>query len=313
VKHGNCSISECKETTIVARGWCNTHYCRWKRTGDAESSTPTCSVEGCGKLLLLSRNVSSQMCAPHLNKFIKFGNPNWQRPRSGETPCGISGCLTPAVARGWCSRHWSRWKRTGDPVRPHPRKDLAVDYGDGTRQCRICFERLPIEQFDKDKSASGGHRSQCKLCRGKKISDWYYRNQDERKSQARKRRKNNPDAVRKSDFDRYRRDRPKRVELAKEASHRRRARLANAKRFDKGITVTALRKRDGDHCHFCQKTMLFRTGKHGVYKPRRASIEHLVPLNVGGLHVWENVALTCLSCNLRRPKNGDAFQLLLIS
>ena len=34
-----CSIESCSGTA-VARGWCQTHYSRWKRTGDAGAATP---------------------------------------------------------------------------------------------------------------------------------------------------------------------------------------------------------------------------------------------------------------------------------
>jgi hypothetical protein len=142
------------------------------------------------------------------------------------------------------------------------------------------------------------------------MAEWYRQNADDRKAKAKRHRVANVERVRQFEAERYRRDRPKRVELAKEAGHRRRARLAQASRSDKGITVVALRKRDGDRCCLCGDVMDFQTGKHGVYNPRRASIEHLIPINVGGLHVWENVALSCLRCNLTRPNDGSDVHLI---
>lgn len=32
-----CTIPNCSKP-VVARGWCDTHYCRWKRTGDPQGS-----------------------------------------------------------------------------------------------------------------------------------------------------------------------------------------------------------------------------------------------------------------------------------
>lgn len=274
--------------------------------------TPKCSVDGCGKLMLQAHPAG--MCAPHRAKLAKFGDPNWVKPKAGEAPCAIDGCPGRAVARGWCSRHWQRWNRVGNPQGAKPRANAVVDYSDGTRECRACGDRLPIEQFDRDGNASGGRRAQCKACRGKKVADWYADNRERQRGRAQNRRKENADAVRKAEAKRYRRDKLKRIELAVESAHRRRDRIANSERVDKGIRVSVLRKRDGDRCYLCRKVMSFTPRKRGDYNPRRASIEHLVPIHQGGLHVWENVVLTCLGCNLRRPKKDDhgGEQLLLI-
>jgi hypothetical protein len=190
----------------------------------------------------------------------------------------------------------------------------AIDYSDRTRLCTKCNQRLPIEQFAKDQNATGGRRSQCKECRGKKSSDWYAANRERQCERGRRRREGNADALREYDKKRYEREKPKRIELATESFHRRRDRIANSERVDKGITALRLRKRDGSRCYLCNKTMDFEPGKRGHYKPRRASIEHIIQVHEGGLHVWENVVLSCLECNLRRKKKGGpgGEQLLLV-
>lgn len=38
-EHLECSIAECTKSTI-ARGWCSTHYERWRRTGNPELVLP---------------------------------------------------------------------------------------------------------------------------------------------------------------------------------------------------------------------------------------------------------------------------------
>lgn len=73
-----------------ARGWCTTHYGRWRRTG-----TPLPA----GTLI---------PWAPTLG------------------PCIVTGCTTTQNVRGWCDRHYRRWcdtgdtGDTGDPTTPRP-------------------------------------------------------------------------------------------------------------------------------------------------------------------------------------------------
>ncbi|MBK7447847.1 MAG: HNH endonuclease, partial [Ignavibacteria bacterium] len=48
-------------------------------------------------------------------------------------------------------------------------------------------------------------------------------------------------------------------------------------------------------------------------KMKDKSIDHILPLNVGGLHIKSNVRIICLKCNLQRPKNGsDIIQFRLL-
>lgn len=72
-----CSISGCNRAT-VARGWCHTHYMRWKRTGNPLGTLPgrtyparnPCSVDGCDAL-----SASRGMCNPHYQGVITHGHP----------------------------------------------------------------------------------------------------------------------------------------------------------------------------------------------------------------------------------------------
>jgi hypothetical protein len=74
-----CSIDDCGNR-VVARGWCNKHYLRWKNTGDPLGSLAKPRQEG----------------------------------------CSIDGCGRKFLARGLCDRHYSRWLRHGDTDRLTP-------------------------------------------------------------------------------------------------------------------------------------------------------------------------------------------------
>lgn len=45
-------------------------------------------------------------------------------------------------------------------------------------------------------------------------------------------------------------------------------------------------------------------------KPNSKHLDHIVPINVGGLHVRENVRVVCRTCNLRRPLDGSDVQVV---
>ena len=71
---GTCSIDDCNRP-LYGRGWCNTHYARWRRHGDPEHGGPIGRQTGTGQ------------------------------------PCSINGCTAPVVASALCEGHYRRFKR----------------------------------------------------------------------------------------------------------------------------------------------------------------------------------------------------------
>ncbi len=47
---------------------------------------------------------------------------------------------------------------------------------DGEKECRICKEIKPLSLFHKNKSCSQGVTGTCRVCSGKRIKSWYYKN-----------------------------------------------------------------------------------------------------------------------------------------
>lgn len=84
----------------------------------------------------------------------------------------------------------------------------------------------------------------------------------------------------------------------REYAHRRRTRLRS--QFIAPVDPIAIYRRDRGRCHLC--------GKH--VKRVDASMDHLRPISLGGVHAPYNVSLAHLKCNLRRGTRGPA-QLLL--
>lgn len=71
-----CSVIGC-ERLAKARGWCGTHYERWRKTGDLT----------CGK-----------------------------RKYPVDAVCAVDGCEKPRKGREWCATHYARWQSNGDPL-----------------------------------------------------------------------------------------------------------------------------------------------------------------------------------------------------
>ncbi len=186
------------------------------------------------------------------------------------THCTVSGCTGKHRAKGLCYGHYSRHYKTGTigtkPVTPMFRSE---DFADGTRTCNRCSLRLPLTQYYRSKTCALGRRSTCIACTRKTD---------------RARRAVAPDVY---------------AALDRLSNIRRRTRLANLE-FDPLVTHDALRERDGDGCHYCDRPMSFERMKRGEARRDRASIDHVVPISRGGSHTFENTVLACLDCNFRK-------------
>jgi len=83
-----------------------------------------------------------------------------------------------------------------------------------------------------------------------------------------------------------------------EYAHRRRARLRS--QFVAPVDAAVIYARDRGRCHLCGKKV----------RQADASMDHIIPISLGGIHAPSNVRLAHLKCNLRRNTRGPA-QLLL--
>lgn len=268
-------------------------------------NTRICAVEDCDKT---TKSGKQPHCRLHWERLRNTGTTD-PRPKHTPKPCSIDGCNTDAIARGWCNVHYTRWRKHGDPLYTAPVE--VVDLPDGTRVCTGCSERKPIEDYYKHPTEHGGRQRRCKECTKRAVMDRYAQDIDASRATYRARYRANIDHVREQDRQRYERDKPKRLALAKEHAYKRRSRIASGPR-DRGITDTALRERDGDKCCYCNKTMCFKIIEGLKFNPDRATIEHVKPLSQGGTHTWDNTTLCCWECNVRRAsRDVDEYRALL--
>ena len=215
--------------------------------------------------------------------------------------CKIKGCNKKILAKWLCNQHYMMNRLHGDPLGgafriPHQK---ALDHGDGTRTCTKCNKRLPIKQFHRDKTATGGVRATCKKCRISLVTNWYSNNRERQADREKKRRLSNPKKYTEIEAQRYRKDRTKRIELATNQVHKRRAKKKQGV-VEKGISKLSLKKIYGTKCYYCHKEMDFKTGKGWKFNKDMATIEHLTPIQKGGGHTFENTVLACRFCNISK-------------
>lgn len=87
------------------RGWCPTHYMRWRRHGDPERG---------GEVI---------------------------RQHVAGAPCSITRCTKSTVARGYCENHYRRWRRYGEPLagKPSPGGATADRFWSKVHQTADCW------------------------------------------------------------------------------------------------------------------------------------------------------------------------------
>lgn len=208
---------------------------------------------------------------------------------------------------------------------------------DDCKRCRDCGESKPRGEFHRERRSLDGLRVNCKQCRNAYMASRYSQNREtilerqkanprnpaaldayqrsyRQKNAERIREKNRKWSAANADRRReynagYFRENQEAIRQAASAwrksnhdkimaANRERAALMRGAVVDRGITVSALRKRDGDNCTYCFTPLLF--GRTSSYEPTKASVDHVVALARGGAHTWENVVLACLRCNIRK-------------
>lgn len=119
-RNRECKVEGCGRL-VAGRGWCSTHYSRWRRTGDPQSEIPVpsgavrsqeCRVSPCDGVLY-----SKGLCEPHYRRSRRTGTVGADRAVGAPVErhdCAVPTCTETAVERGWCHGHYQRVLRTGD-------------------------------------------------------------------------------------------------------------------------------------------------------------------------------------------------------
>lgn len=164
-----CSIDGCGKTH-VARGWCDTHYGRWRRWGDPQREAillPThCVVPDCNR-----PQYSRGWCGAHHHRWRTQGDPCLPPKIGLGKACSIESCERLSTARGWCSKHYTRWMRTGSleaSVRTTDGVCSVVGCGHPIRCIRLCASHYKKKLYADRKAVLSPLVVVCVTC-GKKF------------------------------------------------------------------------------------------------------------------------------------------------
>ena len=254
--------------------------------------------------------------------------------------CSVAECDEATAARGWCRRHYNRWHHSGDPTPwlPTPREcaQCGDDFTQSTpgklslycsKECggRASYLRrkaagtLPTRPSQRE-----GVRLPCGECGtqfdakrptvdrfcSKPCARRYYRKNETRPCAVdgcsrtlRAKGFCNRHYIARFNVG----DPEKRRAGLRRSTQRRRALLRdpNAERIDRDEVGA----RDGWRCGLCSR-LVDNSLPHP--DPQSASLDHIEPLSLGGLHTMTNVQIAHLVCNLAKGNRVTDVQPLLV-
>jgi len=213
-----------------------------------------------------------------------------------------------------------------------------VHQGDGGacyKECRSCHRLLPTDAFYPHTGGRDGLRSRCKSCMLQIQLARYSKNPDEMRERARQYRRQHIDKARSTSREWHRthreallvrgarwretnrvrvRERARicaaryRVECPDKVRARNAARAA--RRYGRTTTVGSERvdpveifERDKWHCKLCK----CKTPRElqGSLAPSAPSLDHIIPLVLGGPHTRRNLQCLCRTCNIKKRHNYE--------
>lgn len=181
----------------------------------------------------------------------------------------------------------------------HKHGVLPVAGGQEHWTCPRCDVTKPLSEFGKNKNTVSGLQPYCKRCMGEASKASYWKNRDQ--------------YVEKMRHD-YAENSEKAIAYTREwqkahpdtmrtmwATKRARKRVA----FVEKVEYAALYERDKGICQIGYK------GCRGKVSRTNGTIDHVIPLALGGKHSYRNTQLACRPCNFKKNYRGKGDQLRL--
>ncbi len=168
--------------------------------------------------------------------------------------------------------------------------------------CKTCLNEKSEVDFYR-RSDNGKFRTSCKGCWSATVRIWQEKNQSKVRSAY-----NRYDAKRTQSKERqeyvrayatnYRGiNRDSILLSAKQTYSRRREQM---KETDITVDWLVQQKHSTSLCPNCDIELTTL----GINEPTSKHLDHIIPLNIGGLHLKSNVRYICRTCNLTRPRDG---------
>ncbi len=286
-----CTADGCEvrlRTNAMVTGLCRKH-----RDEALQAAAPECSEKGCERRAQIGR--SHEMCTMHARRYRVRGDAGGVEPERVRSYDGAlckhpsKECPRPAQIKGWCELHWGRVERTGDPgVVGNTKQRIVVIDGVEHRPCYTCGVPKLLTEFYQSK-VTGYYDNDCKRCARKRALAHRHANLERSRENSRRYYHENPDLVNTRTI--MRRD----IERSGQAEGDEIDRREVAEMF-------------GWICQLCSEP-IDPSINHRKWdcKPMGVSLDHIVPLTRGGLHVWSNVQPAHLVCNERKQNRmaGD--------
>lgn len=252
-----------------------------------------------------------------------------------KSTCALEECEEPMQARGWCARHYDRWYRTGSP-------DLVY----AASQCLWCGDALKDDRRTDAKYCSVACRArksdslrprtpkpakqpelrECVACgseflglrRSTCSSRCYKRMAPPNKRPCSVEGCLRPHVAKGYCNHHYKANSPNAKKWSKGNPETRRASLRRKTQKRRALLRTSavenvdrdlVGERDGWKCGLCgvRVDVSLRWPD-----PMSASLDHILPLSVGGEHTWANVQISHLRCNVLKGNRGGGEQLRLV-
>jgi 5-methylcytosine-specific restriction endonuclease McrA len=206
--------------------------------------------------------------------------------------CRWPGCERPHHSKGFCPRDYQRAKREGDysapwltwaPVYVKPPHCRWPDCGTVTIEGRGLCKMHWLRAYRLDDFDSPWEAWTANTCEGCGV-EFVGRNRRVRYCSE----PCNTEAWKRQNVERVRR-------LERERVSRRRALIlgTSVEKFGEAD----VRERHGDDCYLCERTIDYALPWPDPASP---SMDHIVPLSLGGTHTLDNVAMTHLRCNNKK-------------
>lgn len=203
---------------------------------------------------------------------------------SRDWPDCACGCGQPVPARK--ASNLSKGWKLGDPckfVAGHSNRLRARKSINGRFLCPKCQTLKAPDGFHKDANRPHGIYIHCKKCQAARAKTRYQIERDQIIQRTARYNRENPDVTAKA-MKRYR-ETPRGSEKARQSASAYRARRAN--QFVEQVEPGVVLKRSNGICGICGKTV----------DSQNFHVDHIVPLNRGGVHAYSNTQAAHPSCN----------------